>query len=151
MFKITLNSGNAHLKSFYTQIILIITIVLTYTIINCITIYNFNIYYSKIYKIIDLKNKKNSINLLYEPLPWENLTEEDRKKLKTAYNLHYITDDCMRYYDVKDIDTYMRYRYRINFRSSIFMNYRVYKNFKKNYEELLIILEKNKLIFLIND
>lgn len=147
MFKIIKND----LKSFYLGIILAIIIILTYMTINCIAIYNSNIYYSKIYKIIDLKNKKNPINLLYEPSSWKNLTEEDRKKLKTAYNLHQITDDVMRYYDIKDIDRYMKYRYRLNYRSSILTNYRIYKTFKKDHEELLIVLEKNKLKFLMND
>jgi len=130
---------------------LTIIMVLTYITINCVVINRSNIYYSKIYKIIDLKNKKNPIDLLYEPTPWKNLTEEDRKKLKTAYNLHQITDDVMRYYDIKDIDRYMKYRYRLNYRSSILINYRVYKTFKKDHEELLIVLKKNKLKFLMND
>lgn len=147
MFKIIKNG----LKSFYLGIILAIMIILTYMTINCIIIYNSNIYYSKIYKIIDFKNKKFPLNSFYEPSPWENLMEQDRNKLKTAYNLHHLTYECMNYYDVKDIDRYMHYRYWIHYRTSIFMNYKVYKNFKKDYEELLIVLEKNKLNFLIND
>jgi len=151
MVKITKEDFKSIKKEIMFIIILTIIMVLTYITINCVVINRSNIYYSKIYKIIDLKNKKNPIDLLYEPTPWKNLTEEDRKKLKTAYNLHQITDDVMRYYDIKDIDRYMKYRYRLNYRSSILMNYRVYKTFKKDHEELLIVLKKNKLKFLIND
>ena len=147
MFKITKDD----LKYFYKDIIIIIIVILTYMAINCSIIYNSNIYYSKIYKIIDFGDKKIPVSSVNKPSPWEDLTEDDRNKLRAASNLYYLTYDCMEYYGVKDIDTYMLYQYRLNYRHSIFKNYKVYKNFKNNYEGLIIVLEKNKLNFLIND
>ena len=147
MFKITKNN----LKSFKTQIILIIIVILTYMAINCSIIYNSNIYYSKIYKIIDFEGKKIPVSSVNKPSPWENLTEEDRNKLRAASNLYLITYEYMRYYNVKDIDTYMLYQYHLIYRRSIFTNYKEYKHFKNSYENLLIILEENKLNFLTNE